>query len=118
MADLFTPELPELAENQRAIHRRATTLSRSVRNRTPEPITAVKSIALACRGRAGCRCRGSTAWSLLARLFCPRQCQWHTLRRNGATHLWCLRGRCFAKRHDVSTFVGASRGTQSCLQFS
>lgn len=110
MTDLFTPALPELAENQRAIHRGATTLSRNVRNRTPEPITAVKSIALACRGRAGFRCAGSTAWSLFARLFCPRQCRWHTPRRNGATHLWCLWRRCLDKWHDVSTSVGAGRG--------
>lgn len=117
MTELIAPALRQPAHNQPPIHRHATKSSRNVLKGTQEPITAITPLPLAYSGRAGCRCAGSTAWSSSAHVFCPRQCQWHPLRRNDAIDLWCLQRRRFAMWHHVST-LGAGRGAQSCLQFS
>lgn len=118
MTELIAPALRQVAHNERAIHRHATAPSRNVWNATQEPITAIKPTPLACSGCPGCRCAGSTVCSLFAGVFCPRKCRWYTLRRNASIEVWCLRRRRFAKRHDVSTSLGAGTGAQSCVQFS
>lgn len=116
MTELITLALRQPAHNQRAIHH-ATAPPRNVSN-TQEPITAIEPTPLACSGRLGCLCGGSTVCSLVARVICSRQCHWRTLRRNDAIEVWCPRRQRFAKWHGVSTSVGAGRGAQYCLQFS
>ncbi len=88
--------------------------SRDVWNGAQEPIAARKSIPLTRSHRTDRCCAVSTVWSLFACVF-PRQCQWHTARRNGAIDVPCFQRLCLSKWLDVSTSSG--QAAQSCLQF-
>lgn len=109
----MAPPLRQLADKQRAIHCRATAPSRDVWIATQEPMTVKESIPLACSGRAGRRCARSTVWWQFGHILCRRQWRWLTLQRNGVFDVCCLRRRCFARPHNVSTRAGAGRGCQS-----
>lgn len=118
MTELIAPALRQLAHNERAIHRHAhcpfkESLGRDARADDGHEINCV----CVHRPRWLSLC-GFDGLDTIARAFCPRQCQWHTLLRNASIEVWRLRRRCFAKWHVVSTSVEAGRGAQSCLQFS
>ncbi len=91
--------------------------SRDVWNGAQEPIAARKSIPLTRSHRTDYCCAVSTVWSLFAYVSCPRQCQWHTARRNGAIDVRCFQRLCFSKWLDVSTSSGRAGKPQSYLQF-